>query len=241
MISCIIVDDEPLALEQLKQYTSKSEILDLKGSFVSAIEALDFLRSNPVDLLFLDINMPEISGVELAEAMPSTSKVVFITAYREYALEGFKIDAADYLLKPISYAVFIKSVEKVASRYFSSRFATQDDVMKEPCSTTTKDFIFVRSEYKQVRVNLSEIKYIESEKEYISIMLDSGESVKTYGSLNNMTEKLPADKFMRVHRSFIVNLDKVNVVERNSIVFGRLHIPVNDQAKDKFQQFIDGV
>lgn len=228
MIRCIIIDDEPLALQQLEQYISKTPILELKGSFDNANDALVYLHESSVDLLFVDINMPQISGLEFVEALPFDVKVIFVTAYREYALEGFALDAADYLLKPISYGAFVKSVEKVNKRYFS-------DSSPKP---TNKDYIFVRSGYRSVRVNFSEIKYIESKREYLDIVLNSDEVITTHGSLNSIVEKLPNDKFVRVHRSFIVNLDQINVIERNSIVFGKVYIPISEQSKDSIMDYL---
>ncbi len=228
MISCIVIDDEPLALQQIEQYVNDTPILELRGSFDSAAKALDFLRQNSVDLLFVDINMPRISGLEFVEALPFDVKVIFVTAYREYALEGFALDAADYLLKPLSYASFLKSVEKVHNRYFNR-------TILEKCD---RDYIFLRSGYRTVRVNFSDILYVESKREYLDIVLSSGEVITTHGSLGSMEDKLPQDKFIRVHRSFIVNLDEVKVLERSSIVFGKQYIPVNEQARELIAKFV---
>ncbi|MFR9534789.1 MAG: LytTR family DNA-binding domain-containing protein [Rikenellaceae bacterium] len=229
MISCIVIDDEPLALEQIERYVSDTPILELKGSFDSAAKALDFLRQNSVDLLFVDINMPRISGLEFVEALPFDVKVIFVTAYREYALEGFALDAADYLLKPLSYASFLKSVEKVHNRYFNRTLDDKRD----------RDYIFLRSGYRTIRVNFSDILYIESKREYLDIVLSDGQIITTHGSLGSMEEKLPRDRFIRVHRSFIVNLDEVKVMERNSIIFGKQYIPVNEQAREIIAKFIN--
>lgn len=218
MIRCIVIDDEPLALQQIEQYVKKTPVLELVGSFDSAITALEFLHSNAVDLLFVDINMPQLSGLEFVEALPSDIKVIFVTAYREYALEGFALDAADYLLKPLSYGSFLKSVEKVNSRYFN---------------TTPIDYIFVRADYRSVRIDLDDILYIESKREYLDIVLASGDTITTHGSLNSISEKLPTDNFIRAHRSFIINLKQVRIIERNSVVFGKQYIPINEQSRDQ--------
>ncbi len=235
MISCIVIDDEPLALQQIEQYVAKTPILELKGSFDTATDALTFLHSHHVDLLFVDINMPQISGLEFVEALPFDVKVIFVTAYREFALEGFVLDAADYLLKPLSYSSFLKSVEKVNQRYFVGTAAAA------PTITTDDDgYIFVRSEYRSVRINFAEILYIESKREYLDIVLSTGETVTTHGALSNFVERLPQGKFIRVHRSFIVNLDQVKIVERNSIIFGKQYIPVSEQAREVIAQWIKG-
>ncbi len=231
MIRCIVIDDEPLALQQLEQYVIKTPILELKGSFDTAISALDYLREHPIDLLFVDINMPQITGLEFVEALPFNIKVIFITAYREYALEGFALDAADYLLKPLSYASFLKSVEKVHSRYFNAPTAA---------NVNDYDYIFVKSGYRVVRVNFDQILYIESKREYMDIVLTNDEVVTTHGSLNSLMEKLVSNKFIRVHRSFIVNIDHITIIERNTLVYGRLHIPINEQAREVITKLVQG-
>ncbi|MFI3248463.1 MAG: LytTR family DNA-binding domain-containing protein [Rikenellaceae bacterium] len=229
MISCIVIDDEPLALQQIEQYVSDTPILELKGSFNSATKALSFLHENSVDLIFVDINMPRISGLEFVEALPFDVKVIFVTAYREFAIEGFALDAADYLLKPLSYAAFLKSVEKVHNRYFNR--TTHDRIDKE--------YTFVRSANRTVRVNFKEILYIESKREYLDIVLNTNEVVTIHGSLNSLLEKLPQDHFIKVHRSFIVNLEEIKLIERNCIIFGKQYIPVNEQARDEVMKFIN--
>ncbi len=229
MISCIVIDDEPLALQQLKQYVEETPILKLCGSFNSATKALEYLRDSSVDLLFVDINMPRISGLEFVEALPSDVKVIFVTAHREYALEGFTLDAADYLLKPLSYGVFLKSVEKVHNRYFNRGVKDIID----------KDYTFLRSGNRTIRVNFNEILYIESRREYLDIFLNNGETVTTLATLSNMLKKLPHNHFIKVHRSFIVNIREIKILERNSIVFGKQYIPINEQAKEIVMKFIE--
>ncbi|MFR9503263.1 MAG: LytTR family DNA-binding domain-containing protein [Rikenellaceae bacterium] len=228
MISCIVIDDEPLALQQITQYVTDTPVLEFKGGFNTANKALEYLREESVDLLFVDINMPKISGLEFVEALPFDVKVIFVTAYREFALEGFALDAADYLLKPLSYAAFLKSVEKVHNRYFNRSASESQD----------RDYTFMRSGSRTVRVNFSEILYIESKREYLDIVLKTNEVVTVHGSLGSILEKLPQDKFVRVHRSFIVNLEEVKVLERSSIVFGKQYIPVNEQARDIVMKFV---
>ncbi|MFR9619930.1 MAG: LytTR family DNA-binding domain-containing protein [Rikenellaceae bacterium] len=230
MISCIVIDDEPLALQQIEQYVVDTpSLLELRGSFSSATKALEYLREQSVDLLFVDINMPRISGLEFVEALPCDVKVIFVTAYREFALEGFALDAADYLLKPLSYGAFLKSVEKVHNRYFNRAITDRSD----------REYSFFRSGNRTVRVNFNEILYVESKREYLDIVLSSGEVVTIHGTLGSILDKLPADRFIKVHRSFIVNLEEVRVMERNSIVFGKQYIPVNDQAREVVMSFIN--
>lgn len=229
MISCIVVDDEPLALSQLEQYVTDTPLLELQGSFNSATKALEFMRESSVDLLFVDINMPRLSGLEFVEAMPVDVKVIFVTAHSEYAVEGFALDAADYLLKPLSYGAFLKSVEKVNNRYFNRSDTEHND----------RDYIFVRSGSRSVKVNFADIEYIESKREYLDIYLSSGDVVTIHGSLASIMERVPRDIFVKVHRSFIVNLERVRVLERNSIVFGKQYIPINEQAREVVRRFIN--
>lgn len=228
MISCIAIDDEPLALSQIEKYIANTPLLEFRGGFNSANKALEYLRESSVDLLFVDINMPSISGLELIEALPFDVKVIFVTAHREFALEAFALDAADYLLKPLAYGAFLKSVEKVNNRYFNRTSSERND----------KSYTFVRSGNRTVRINFDEILYIESQREYLDIHLASQEVVTIHGSLASILEKLPQDHFVKVHRSFIVNLEKVTLLERNSIIFGKQYIPVNEQARDIVQKFI---
>ncbi len=229
MICCIIIDDEPLALQQLQQYVEETPLLTLCGSFHSATKALEYLRENSVDLIFVDINMPRISGIEFVEALHVEVKVIFVTAHREFALEGFSLDAADYILKPLSYAAFLKSVEKVHHRYFSATALDHSD----------KGYSFFRSGNRMVRVNFNEILYIESKREYLEMVLKNGEIVTTLGTISNMLAKLPPEHFVKVHRSFIVNLHEIKVLERNAIIFGKQHIPINDQAREMVMRFVN--
>ncbi len=230
MISCIVIDDEPLALRQIAQYVDDTPLLDLRGSFDSATQALSFLHANSIDLIFVDINMPRLSGLEFVEALPYDVKVIFVTAYREYALDGFALDAADYLLKPLSYGAFLKSVEKVHNRYFN-RSATE---------SSDREYIFMRSGNRSVRVNFDDIQYIESKREYFDIHLKSGSVVTAHGTLGSILERLPQDHFVRVHRSFIVNLKEIELLERSTIIFGKQYIPINEQAKEIVMKFIAG-
>lgn len=223
MISCITIDDEPLALKQLASYIEKVPYLTLVNSFSNAVKALQFLQDNHVDLMFVDINMPDLSGMEFVKSLTDPPKVIFTTAYREYALEGFQIDAADYLIKPISFAAFFKSTEKTKERYFS--------LNKETTSIDHDDkFLFLKSEYKIVRINVSDIVYIESMRDYIRIHQVHEKSIMTLMNMNKIIKHLPNEYFMRVHRSYIVNLDKIQTIERNRIIFDRdVYIPISDQ------------
>lgn len=233
MIRCIAIDDEPLALKQIVGYIGKTPFLSLSASFESALQAMPFIQENPVDLMFVDINMPDLNGMDFIKLLKNPPKVIFTTAYSEYAIEGFRVDAIDYLLKPISYADFLGAAEKAKLRL---KPQTEDVSHLE----SNDKFLFIKSEYKIIRINLSDIRYIESQREYLRIFLDNHPPVMTLQSMNRMEEFLPERQFMRVHRSFIVNLDKITTIERNRIIFDKnVYIPVSDQYKARFQEFLD--
>ncbi len=233
MIRCLAIDDEPLALKQIAEYINKTPFMELVGISESALQAIDTINSRQVDLLFVDINMPDLSGMDFVKTLENPPKVVFVTAYSEYALEGFRVDAMDYLLKPIGYNDFLKSANKVKS-WFDSQHQKLEEVK------SNKDFLFIKSEYKILRINFDDIKYIEGMNEYIRIHLINAKSMMTLLSMKAIEELLPSDRFMRVHRSYIVSLDKISVIERNRIIFDeKAYIPVSEQYKSKFQNYID--
>jgi DNA-binding LytR/AlgR family response regulator len=233
MIRCIAIDDEPLALRQITDYIKKTPFLELSGMCESALQAMEVLQSFPVDLMFVDINMPDLNGMDFVKSLDKPPFVVFVTAYSEYALEGFRVDAIGYLLKPISYVDFLKSANKVKS-WLETHPPKSDEVK------SSKDFLFIKSEYKILRINFDNIKYIEGMSEYIRIHLNNAKPVMTLLSMRSIEEQLPAERFMRVHRSYIVSLEKISVIERSRIIFdGNVYIPVSDQYKAKFQSFID--
>jgi two-component system LytT family response regulator len=232
MIKCIAIDDEPLALRQIKGYIDKTPFLELQNSFESAIEALSFLQEFNVELMFVDINMPDLNGLDFVKSLSNAPKIIFTTAYSEYALEGFRVDALDYLLKPIDYATFLKAATK-AQEWFTLQNNSSEELKGND------DFLFIKSEYKIIRVKISEIKYIEGMREYIRIHLTNEKPIMTLLSMKAMDKQLANSSFMRVHRSYIVNLNKISTIERNRIVFDKVYIPVSDQYKEKFHQFIE--
>jgi len=233
MIRCIAIDDEPLALKQIASYIDKTPFLDLIGQFESALQAISFLQDNEVDLMFVDINMPDLSGMDFVKSLNNPPKVIFTTAYSEYALEGFRVDAVDYLLKPIGYSDFLKASEKAKER-IQPKAGEKTEVHSDD------KFLFIKSEYKILRINLSNIKYIEGMREYVRIHLSNEKPVMALMSMKKMEEFLPNDQFMRVHRSYIVNLAKITTIERNRIVFDeKVYIPVSEQYKPKFQKYLD--
>jgi DNA-binding LytR/AlgR family response regulator len=233
MIRCLAIDDEPLALKQIVGYIKKTPFLELTGQCESSLQAIEILSANQVDLMYVDINMPDLSGIDFVKSLENPPRIVFVTAYSEYALEGFRVDAIDYLLKPISYGDFLKSANKVRS-FFETHIQKTDEVK------SSKDFLFIKSEYKVLRINFDDIKFIEGMSEYIRIHLISAKPVMTLLSMKSIEEVLPTDRFMRVHRSYIVNLSKISVIERNRIIFdGNIYIPVSEQYKTSFQNYLD--
>ncbi|MDR0710921.1 MAG: LytTR family DNA-binding domain-containing protein [Prevotellaceae bacterium] len=221
-IKCFAVDDEPLALELIQSYVNQASFLTLAGSFSNATEALEAMKRQPPELIFLDIQMPGLTGIELAAMIDAHKmKVIFTTAFDCFALEGFKVDAIDYLLKPIAYADFLKAAQK-AQRYI--------DASSAPAAPRC---ITVKTGYKLHKIDLSEILYVEALRDYVAIHTASGEKIMTIASLQHIADKLPEAMFARVHRSFVVNISKIRIIERNRIVFGKTYIPISDTYKEQ--------
>jgi DNA-binding LytR/AlgR family response regulator len=232
-ISCIAVDDEPLALEKMATYIAKVDYLDLKGTFDNAFDALNFLRQERVDLMFLDIQMDELTGIQLLEVLKNQPKVVLTTAYDQYALRGYELDVVDYLLKPFSYQRFLKAAEKV----FEGLRQTQQAA---PPSPTAKeiDFILVRSEYRLQKIKLADIQYIEGMKDYSRIFTPDNK-IMTLQNLKKLEEGLPSPPFLRVHKSFIISVDRVESIGKNDIVVAERTIPIGGLYKKTFMDYLD--
>lgn len=230
-ITCIIVDDEPMALQLLESYVLRTPYLQLEGKFSNGIEVLQFLHEKKqIDIIFMDIQMPEIDGLELSKKIPIQTKIIFTTAFDQYAIEGYKVNATGYLLKPFNYIEFLEATEKAKQLFLPIK-------NKE---VEIPDYIFVKSEYKQIKIFLNDIIYIESMKDYAKIFLISQSSpIVTLLSLKKLNEELPKEKFMRVHRSFIVSLEKIEIVEKNQIVFGKKRITVAEPYREQFENFIN--
>jgi len=237
-IKCAIVDDEPLAVELLASYVKKIPFLELCGKYSNATDALHGIGQTPVDLLFLDIQMPELNGLELSRMVPDGTRIVFTTAFNQYAVDGFRANALDYLLKPISYADFMEACNR-ALQWFqlmhsSEQSSTPVKTEDEPRS------IFVKSEYKLLQINLEDIRYIEGLKDYVKIYTEqSPHPILSLMNMKAIEQMLPSSRFIRVHRSFIVQKSKIREIERNRIVFGDVYIPIGDSYKQAFQDFIN--
>jgi two-component system LytT family response regulator len=232
MMRCIAIDDEPLALTQITGYIEKTPFLQLAAACHCAVDSLQVLAQEVIDLLFVDVNMPDINGLDFVRSLRRKPLVIFVTAYSEYALDGFRVDAFDYLLKPIGYPDFLYSAEKAYRQYkLQIKHGT-------PAENTPERF-FVKSEYKTVPIDVQSITHIESRSEYLRIYTDTAPPVMTLGNMKSIEEKLPPGSFMRVHRSYIVNLRKITTVERGHLLInGKIRIPVGEQYKEAFRSYL---
>jgi two-component system response regulator LytT len=241
ILNCIAVDDEPLALGLVCTFIEQTPFLKLTGRYASAVEALVGLQDQKVDLIFLDIQMPNLNGIELARVLDSRGankpRIIFTTAYNQFALEGYKVDALDYLLKPFNYEEFLHAANKALTyaellhRSTTTPSAADEQRMED-------NYLFLKVEYQLVRIALNDILYIEGLKDYVKVYLQNTEKpLLSLTSLKSLEEKLSPKRFMRVHRSFIVSLDKINSITRNALQIGKVNITVGDQYKDTFGQF----
>ncbi|MDF2551454.1 MAG: DNA-binding response regulator [Chryseobacterium sp.] len=235
-ITCLIADDEPMALNLIESYVLKTPFLELKAKCNNAIEAMQFLEENKdIDLFFLDIQMPDLTGLEFSKLLPQKSKVVFTTAFDQYAIDGYKVNALDYLLKPFDYNEFLNASTKARNHFESLQSVSGSKSEKK------QEFIFVKSEYKQIKINLSEVLYIEGLKDYVKIYLkDNPKPILTLMSLKKLEEELPSENFMRIHRSYIIALDKIEAIERNQVVIGKEQIVIAPNYKDGLMEYIGG-
>ena len=236
-IRCAIIDDEPLALGLLASYVKKTPSLELCGTYSSAIQAMEMLPNNPVDLLFLDIQMPELNGLEFSKMVPEKTRIVFTTAFEQYAIDGYRANALDYLLKPISYADFIEAVGK-AVEWFNLKLKAEGE--KTNTQTETPDYIYVKSDYKLIQISFDKILYIEGLKDYVKIYTeDNPRPILSLISMKALEEKLPEERFLRVHRSFIVQKQKIKVIDKGRIVFGKEYIPISETYKTLLQDYVN--
>ena len=231
-MTCAIIDDEPLAAELLASYAKKTTFLELVGTYNNAIDAMRVIRTTPVDLLFLDIQMPELSGLEFATILSPKTMIVFTTAFDRYAVESYKVNAVDYLLKPISYESFLHAANKALQLA-----ETQN---KQTKTKQGDRFFYVKSEYKLIRIMMDDILYIEGLKDYVKIRLSSTQkSVSCLMNMKTLEDYLPHPEFLRVHRSYIVNMKKVEAIDHLRIVFGDTLIPISDSYKDNVIQYLN--
>lgn len=233
-IKCIAIDDEPPALTQMEEYISRVPFLELLNSFDNGMSALEFLKENEVDLVFLDIEMEGFTGIQLLKVLKNKPFIILTTAYDSYAIQAFDLDVNDYLLKPISFERFLKSVEKVYDMKTNKKPSVAAAQPLAPVSDE-KNYIFVKTEYRMQRVDFKEILYIEGLKEYLIIKMITGRVI-TLQSFRHMEEMLPSSNFIRVHKSYMVALDKIEFIERNRIKIADKLIPIGDTYKKVFYE-----
>lgn len=238
VLKCIAVDDEPLALKLVETFIEQTPFLELITTCDNAVEAMGIIRDTKPDVVFLDINMPNLTGMELARLLQDQPgplpKIVFTTAYNHYAIEGYRVNAVDYLLKPFSYEEFLRASSKVLQLHEEASNNQIQNIVGDD------EFIFLKVEYQWVRISLKDICYIESLKDYVKVHLeDSQKALLSLISLKALEEKLPSSKFMRVHRSFIVALDKISAISKNSIFIDKIEITVGEQYKEAFKVMVD--
>ncbi|NLA15658.1 MAG: response regulator transcription factor [Bacteroidales bacterium] len=246
---CIVIDDEPLALQQMAMYVGKIPYLELVKACTGPTEAMEVMATEKIDAIFTDIEMPDINGMEYIRSLKEKPIIVFVTAYSDFAVQGFQVDATDYLLKPFSLTDFMRSAEKVKQQYELRNAALQQKDKGESTDSAEEgrgisgwdsEYVFVRADSRTIRLKMSDIQYIESRREYVVIFSENSKPVMTLFSLKTIEERLPKDTFMRVHRSFIVNLSKITEVVQNRIVFNKeASVPIGDQYKKDFQSFLN--
>ena len=228
-INCIAIDDEPLAMDVIEILSSKVPYLNFCGKIQNPLQAYDLIKNENIDLVFLDIQMPQLTGFEFFKMLPTPPMVIFTTAYPDYALESYELDAVDYLVKPIPFDRFLKAVQKAEQRFLNKPKPLKDK--------QEDDYIFIKTEYKTVKIFLQDILYIESLKDYVCFHLKH-EKILSLLSIKSVEEKLP-NSFIRVHRSFIVSIDKIDSIERNNINIGKKMIPVGENFKEAFKVMVD--
>lgn len=237
MLSCVILEDEPLARSLMENYVGKIAHLQLIRSFSDPLVALDFLRENKVDILFSDIQMPEITGIGLLKILKNKPLVILTTAYSEYAIEGYELDVFDYLLKPINFERFLKAVEKATIK-LTPALETPKTTENQPINESNKDFIFIKDGTKMIKVRLGEIKYIEGLKDYVSIYTNDRKIVSLQ-TLKSLETQLPSNQFIRVHNSYIIAFDAIDVVDKEKILIGKNYIPISDTYKKPFREYLE--
>ena len=237
MVRCIAIDDEPLALRQIKSYIERTESLSLVATCRSAIEAQQILEEQKIDLIFVDINMPDLNGIDFVRSLAGNYYVIFTTAYSEFALEGFKLNAIDYLLKPFTYDEFTKAIQKVVSLVdlVNRCHAAENAMAANEAESADKEYISVKADYKTQLVRIADIVYLESASEYVRLHIEGSATITTLFRLKNMETTLPQESFLRVHRSYIVNLKRISSYTKGRIFLDNgEYIPLGENYKERF-------
>ncbi|MBN1186593.1 MAG: response regulator transcription factor [Bacteroidales bacterium] len=237
-MNCLAIDDEPLALNVIKEYCERIDFLNLVTTCTSAMEALKYLNTQKVDLLFLDIQMPHISGLEFIKTLSSPPILIFTTAFPQHALEGFDLNALDYLLKPIPFDRFLQAVNKAFDLHnLRNKGISAQDTPTNTTARAKPEYLMIKVEYSTKKINLKDIEYIEGLKDYVKIYIEH-KPILTKSTMKNIESKLPEDEFVRVHKSFIVSLSHIKAIENNRIIIGDKYIPVGNQYKQKFNGIV---
>ncbi|MEM7573285.1 MAG: LytTR family DNA-binding domain-containing protein [Bacteroidota bacterium] len=232
MPSCLIIDDEPLAIELLSDYVQRTEGLEIAATFTDPIKALHYLREHTVDGIFLDVQMPELNGIQFLKIVGDQTSIVLTTAYEQYAIEGYELNVVDYLLKPISFERFGKAVTKLFPTEQSS--SSREESGKEKAL----DYLFVKSGYQTLRIDLDELLYLSGSGDYATLFLSNGRKVLTLEKLSDFVARLPGQRFTRIHRSYIVSLDKIDYIEKQRVVIGEERLPISDSYREAFWQLL---
>ena len=235
-ISAVAIDDEPLALEVIERFAQKTQGLDLQMAFENPLEAVSFLQENRVDLIFLDIQMPDLTGIQLLESLVYKPMIIFTTAYSQYAVDSYELGAIDYLLKPVSLERFIKAVNKAAEHLKAQE--ALDQIESEVVET--KEYMFIKSDTRFFKVNLHDILYIEGMRDYVAVHT-SERRIMTLMSMSKMMGKLPEADFMRVHKSYIIGLNHIQLIQNNRVVIDEKEIPISNSYKEAFLEFVESM
>ncbi|RAU82301.1 LytR/AlgR family response regulator transcription factor [Pontibacter arcticus] len=238
-LRCLLVDDEPLALDVLETFINRLDNLELVCRCNNAVEAYNCLQTEQIDVMFLDIQMPKLTGIDFLKSLQNPPKVIFTTAYRDYAIDSYEVNAVDYLLKPIAFDRFLKAISKVSA---TDRNHTSEPALPAPTTVPAPEykdaFIYLKADKKMVKVMLSEILYIESLKDYIRVKTETKEII-SYQKISFLEEKLPTDKFLRIHRSFIIALDKIQAFSATGVDIGKTEIPIGRFYKNEALQLLN--
>jgi two-component system, LytTR family, response regulator len=236
-LRAIAIDDEPLALEVIQRFSQKIPSLELLRVFEGPIQAVEYLREEEVDLIFLDIQMPDLTGLQFLQSLDERPMIVFTTAYSEYAVDSYELDAVDYLLKPILFDRFYKAVNRAITQQQAQ--AALDAQEGDGAENSGKDFLFIKSDTRFFRVNFSDILYIEGMRDYIAVHTPK-QRILTLMSMTNMLKKLPSERFMRVHKSYIIGLDHISLIQHNRVFIDDKEVPISSSYKEEFLNFVEG-
>jgi DNA-binding LytR/AlgR family response regulator len=235
-MNCIIIDDEPMAIKVIESYCESIDTINVLGTFTNALKAIDFIKENSVDLIFSDIEMPHITGIDFMKSLESTKPIfIFTTAYPQYALDGFELNAIDYLVKPIPFPRFLKAIQRVKQQLklieLNNTIHSRDIDKNLPVAD---DFVFIKSEYDNIKILINDIKYVQGLKDYLKIYTLTTSPILTLMNFKDFQAKLPGTLFVRIHRSYVVNISKIDLLQRNKVIIDGERIPIGENYKEAF-------